>query len=154
MTIDALSWLGSRQRASATGYMFGLDNFVDGPCATDYDPWVHAETLGLPLITRAALPNPKMVACYSSRCRAVFVKPGLSRSVERCAIAHEIVHHEYADVGTTRHQEDRADRVAAHRLIRPGRLYEIGCLTDDLARIALELEVTERIMKTYLRERR
>lgn len=155
MTIDAIDWLHTYDEASpvpdTTGYMFGVERFDDGPCAMDYDPWEHAEKIGLPLITRADLPTAQMVACYSSKRKAVFVRPGLSHAVERCAIAHEIVHHEYADIGTTRAQEDRADRIAARRLIRPTRMIEAGQTADDPGRIALELNVTERIMRTFMR---
>lgn len=155
MTLDAIDWLYTIDEVSlmpgSTGYMFGIDRFDDGPCAMDYDPWEHAELLGLPLITRADLPTSQMVACYSSKRKAVFVRPGLSHAVERCAIAHEIVHHEWADIGTTRAQEDRADRLAARRLIRPTRMREIGRVAEDLGRIALELNVTERIMRTFMR---
>lgn len=154
MTIAEIGWPtnydGAGTMPGSTGYMFGVTRFDDGPCAVDYDPWAHAELLGLPLITRADLPDDRMVACYSSERKAVFVRPGLSLAVERCAIAHEIVHHEYADIGTTRAQEDRADRIAARRLVRPSRMLEASQTADDPGRIALELNVTERIMRTFM----
>lgn len=131
--------------------MFGQDGLIDGPCATDYDPWLHAEALNLPVIVNDTMPTSRMIACYSAKRNAIFVRPNLHGAVERCAVAHEIVHFEYRDVGTTRSQEDRADRISAQRLIRPLRLQEISEETSDWGRMALELGVTERIMQVYLR---
>lgn len=133
----------------STAYMYGVAHFVDGPCARDYDPWEHAEVLDLPVVFRDDLPDTEMVACYSHEHGAIFVRPNLHAAVERCAIAHEIVHFEHADVGTNDLQEERADRIAARRLIRPWRLDELG--ETDPAVVALELNVTEKIMRTYMR---
>lgn len=131
--------------------MYGVRHFDDSPRARDYDPWEHAALLGVPVVFRSDLPDPRMVACYSDQHAAIFVRPSLHGAVERCAIAHEIVHYEHADIGTNELQERRADRIAARRLIRPRRLEELSRLTDDPALIALELRVTERLMRTHLR---
>ncbi|MGH3703768.1 MAG: hypothetical protein ACRDT9_03985 [Agromyces sp.] len=154
MTIDALQWLDQRLetalfQSESTQYVFGIDSYYDGPCAIDYDPWLHAELLGVPVIARSELPKSDMVACYSKRQRAIFTLAGISTAVERCAVTHEIVHHEHGDSGTSRHQEHRADRIAAKRLIRPSRLAEFRGLTDDPGRIAFELDLTEHIVNTY-----
>lgn len=135
---------------TSTAYMYGRDSYYDGPCAAAYDPMVHAEDLGLPVIYRDDLPESDMVACYSAEHSAIFVRPNLRDAVERCAIAHEIVHHEHRDSGRVKRQEDRADRVAARRLVRPSDLEQLGAVTDDIGRAALELGVTERIMRAYV----
>lgn len=137
------------ESGGSTAYMYGIEHFADGPCARDYDPWEHAELLDLPVVFRDDLPDPDMVACYSDEHRAVFVRPHLHTAVERCAIAHEIVHFEHGDIGTNDLQEERADRIAARRLIRPARVEELA--ESDPAVIALELGVTEKIMRTYMR---
>lgn len=136
---------------SSFPYMYGVSNFDDDPAATDYDPWEHAAMLGIPIVFRDDLPTGEMVACYSEEHGAVFVRPNLHGTVERCAVAHEIVHFEHRDVGADPAQEDRADRIAARRLIRPRRLHELSVLTDDPAVAALELGVTEKVMRTHLR---
>ncbi len=136
---------------SSTAFMFGINGWGDGPCAYDYDPWVHAEILDLPIVFRDDLPDPEMVACYSPEHEAVFVRTNLHAATERCAIAHEIVHFEHHDVGTDDLQEERADRIAARRLIRPRRIEELSGITDDPAVVALELNVTEKIMRVYMR---
>lgn len=135
----------------APAAMYGASRFDDGPDLRDYDPWEHAAMLGIPIVFRDDLPQADMVACYSHQHRAIFVRPGLHGAVERCAIAHEIVHFEHADVGSDVLQEDRADRIAARRLIRPRRLRALEGVTEDPAVVALELGVTERVMRTHMR---
>lgn len=159
MTISAIEWLDrfendARERGGTATYMYGLDSYIDGPCAINYDPEFHARELGIPIVHRHDLPTPQIMACYSRRHDAIFVRPNLHHAVEKCAIAHEIVHFEHADIGTTKTQEDRANRIAAMRLVRPSRLEEFEGVTDDPARMALELEVTETIMRWFMRLRR
>ncbi|MFE7846563.1 ImmA/IrrE family metallo-endopeptidase [Microbacterium sp. NPDC057407] len=134
----------------AAAPMYGVGTFHDQPHARDYDPWEHAAMLGVPIVFRDDLPDPGMVACYSEEHAAIFVRPTLHRAVERCAIAHEIVHYEHGDVGTSILQERRADRIAARRLIRPRRLLALEALTEDPAVVAFELHVTERIMRAHI----
>ncbi|MDY0830768.1 hypothetical protein SK224_16655 [Microbacterium sp. BG28] len=131
--------------------MYGVDGYTDGPCVSDYDPWAHAEMLDLPIVFRDDLPDPDAVACFSVDHDAIFVRTNLHAAVERCALAHEVVHFEHGDVGTNDFQEQRADRIAAQRLIRPRRIEEFWGITDDPAMIALELNVTEKIMRTWMR---
>lgn len=130
--------------------MFGVDGCRDSACVADYDPWAHAEILDLPIVFRDDLPE-EAVAAYSSEHQAIFVRPNLHAAVERCALAHEIVHFEHDDIGTDDLQEERADRIAAQRLIRPSRLEQFHGITDDPAVVALELSVTEKIMRTWMR---
>lgn len=137
--------------APASAGMYGVDRFDDSPRVRDYDPWEHAAALGIPIVFRDDLPDPAMVACYSHEHRAVFVRTGLLGTVERCAVAHEIVHFEHGDVGADAAQEERADRISARRLIRPRRIRELSRLTEDPAAMALELRVTEKVMRTHLR---
>lgn len=147
--LDEIDYIEAPEVGGSTAYMYGATHFVDGPCARDYDPWEHAEALDLPVIFRDDLPEPDMVACYSHAHGAVFVRSNLHSAVERCAIAHEIVHFEHGDIGTNDLQEERADRIAARRLIRPWRLDELA--ENDPGVVALELNVTEKIMRVYMR---
>lgn len=133
-----------------TTYMFGVDSLQDGFCAVDYDPWKHAELLGATVVANATLPG-AMVAAYSGRRHVIFVRPNVPYAVERCALAHELVHYEHRDRGTTHAQEDRANRTSALRLIRPSRLEEAAQLTDDVGAMAIDLAVTEKVMRLYVR---
>ncbi|GAA3591952.1 hypothetical protein GCM10022198_14880 [Klugiella xanthotipulae] len=134
----------------AAAPMYGRDTLVDSDCSRDYDPWEHAVSLGLPVIYRSDVPEDSN-ARYSLEHRAVFVRPGLHAAVERSTIAHEIVHHEHDDEGCETMQEERADRIAAGRLIRPSLLWRYEGVTEDPGAIALELGVTDHLMLAYLR---
>jgi Zn-dependent peptidase ImmA (M78 family) len=147
-----LTYATEEDYEGTTSYMFGRDHFYDGPCGRRYDPYVHAENLGLPIIYRTDLPGHDIDAMYTPDHKAIYVRPNLAASVERCAIAHEIVHHEHGDEGEDRKQEDRADRISARRLVRPSDVYDALEFTDDMGRVALELEVTEKVMTIFLRE--
>lgn len=129
--------------------MFGI-HAGDETATVDYDPWLHADMLDVPIATNDTLPG-RMLAAYSRRYNAIFVRSNTHGTAERCAIAHEIVHFERHDVGTTPTQERRADRIAASRLIRPSRAAEIFALYSDVGEVALQLDVTERIMKAWIR---
>lgn len=129
--------------------MFGVDSFYDGPCARDYDPYIHAEQLGAKLVSNMSLPY-DMPAAYSHEFDVIFFRADLLDDEERCAIAHELVHFEHKDVGTTRDQEDRAERITALRMIRPSRLSEALEFSEDYEEAARELRVTQKTMLTYL----
>lgn len=131
-----------------TGYTYGVDSFYDGPCARSYDPWEHADQLGVPVISNMTLPD-EVVAAYSRQMNVIFFRAGLPEDVERCAIAHEIVHFENHDEGHSKYQEDRADRTSTLRLIRPSDFDDGGEDVKDLAEIARELRVTEKVMRLY-----
>lgn len=148
-TFDTAGFTGSR-----IGYMFGVGGFDDSPCAYDYDPWEHADMLDVPIVFRDDLPNDEMMAAFSTEHQAIFVRPNLHAAVERCGLTHEIVHFEHNDIGTTDFQELRADRITARRLVRPSRLERLYGTTEDPAVVALELNVTEKVMRTYMRMKR
>jgi hypothetical protein len=130
--------------------MFGVDSVDDAPDVRDYDPWEHADMLGATIVANPTLPAP-LVAAYSDRRRVIFIRPNMPQAVERCAVAHELVHWEHRDVGTSPRQEQRADRISTLRLIRPRRLEEAASATSDIGVIALDLQVTEKVMRLYAR---
>lgn len=129
--------------------MYGVDSFYDGPCASSYDPYAHAELLEAKLVSNMSLP-PDKPAAYSHELNVIFFRADLLEDEERCAIAHEIVHFEHKDVGTTRFQEDRAERISTLRMIRPSKLSEALGFSDDYEEAARELQVTQKTMLTYL----
>lgn len=130
--------------------MFGVDNFYEGCRTIDYNPWVHAEMLGAELISNMTLPN-DMPAAYSRELDVIFFRADLPEDVEYSAITHELVHYENKDDGKDPAQEDRADRIAAFRLIRPSRLAEELAEHGDIAEAARNMRVTEKLMRLYLR---
>ena len=119
-----------------------------GRTRNSYDPWRHAQLLGATVIHRR-LPNPKMVGAYSPEFDCIYLQPNLTYVVERCALAHEIVHWEHRDTGTKKH-ELRAERLSAQRLIHPDDLRWHLTVSNDLHQIARDLNVTLSTLHTYL----
>lgn len=116
-----------------------------------YDPWQHAEQLGIPVVYRTDFRSAETNGCYDDEYRAIFMRTGLTHTVERCTLAHEIVHAEHRDIGHLQIQEDRADRIAAERLISLREIRDAQELNPDLGAIAIDLDVTEHMMNVFIR---
>lgn len=117
---------------------------------TPYDPHTHAAALRLRV--DYGDPGPGRNGLYTQG--RIILRPGLTRRVERCVLAHEIVHAEYDDRPTPdpvwhAKREHRADRIAAHRLIHPNDLAQASRTTTDPGRLALDLDVTAWILQAY-----
>lgn len=113
-----------------------------------YCPYDHADSLGLtiehyPLRTGNALVLPER--------RLILMRPRLRRVHERSVLAHEIVHYEYMDVGRAPWQEERADRIAAQRLINVDALERAAAMYDAPSLIAHELDVTTHLLRAWKR---
>lgn len=131
--------------------MYGVGGFFDTANYTDYDPWEHAEAVNARIVSNMTLPD-GIYAAYSSEMHVIFFRAGLPDDVERCAIAHELVHFEHRDKGGhCGRAEARAERVSALRLIRPSRIAASGIDHCDLSALARELNVTENTMRLYAR---
>lgn len=115
----------------------------------NYCPWQHATALGIQLEYRR-FDNPKIIAAYSPVTDRIYIRPGLTPIVERCALAHEIVHWEHGDSHDGCKQELRARRISAQRLIGQYEIKNWLAQTLDLQHIARELDVTVRTVTTYL----
>lgn len=130
--------------------MYGVCGFHDAAHLADYDPWEHAELLEAPIVSNMTLPR-DIVAAYSHQMHTIFFQPGLPEDVERCAIAHELVHFENRDRGKSAREEARANRISTMRLVRPSRIAELHLDHGDLRGIARGLTVTEDVMRLYAR---
>lgn len=113
-----------------------------------YDPHRHAEELGLtveyhPLKTANGLTIPEK--------KLILLRPRLRRILERSVLAHEIVHFEYMDAGRSPWQEDRADRIAAERLLTREALERASKHSDDPVAWAIELDVTPHLLEVWRR---
>ncbi|WP_223848961.1 ImmA/IrrE family metallo-endopeptidase [Microbacterium hominis] len=117
------------------------------PRGRSYDPWAHAEQLGIDVVVRPLrtahglwLPDMNTIAIHS-RIRA---------GAQRLVLAHEIGH---ADLG---HRDDRpkhehqADVYAARNLICPDELDDLYKWCPDEQRIISELGVTTRLFRAYV----
>lgn len=85
----------------------------------------------------------------------IILRRGVSQTVARCTLAHEIQHYLAGDrrvpsLPWTVKQERRADRAAARRLIDPNALFQLQQETEDPGVWAYELQVTGDILLAYL----
>ncbi|WP_338182331.1 ImmA/IrrE family metallo-endopeptidase [Jatrophihabitans sp.] len=92
-----------------------------------------------------------MRAAWIRRERVILIDAALNKIERRCALAHEIAHIDAGDRSTPlcwfdRRQENRADILAARRLIDLESLVAVYRLTDNILEAAAELEVTLDVM--------
>jgi hypothetical protein len=113
----------------------------------DYDPYAHAEQLGIHVIHR---PIKTAHELWLPDHNTIVIRTGLRAIHDRCALAHGVAH---AALG---HRDDRpkhelaADRIAAMNLINPDELYRAAMWAPDCHSLAAELGVTMRITRTAL----
>lgn len=112
-----------------------------------YDPWEHAEELGVQVILRPLrtahelwLPDYQTLVVHS-RLRAVHQRNALAHGVAHAALAHQDDRPKH---------ERQADRFAAHNLIDPAELADLYRWCPDEGRIVMELGVTTRLFRAYI----
>lgn len=113
-----------------------------------YDPQAHAESLGVGIVHR---PIGKDSGLWVPRYNTIFLRPGMSARHERSVLAHEVAHVTLNHSATSRREELSADRVAAYRLISLDQLNSAFKWSTNLPEVALELWVTDHILRTFLR---
>ncbi|UCR88319.1 ImmA/IrrE family metallo-endopeptidase [Mycetocola spongiae] len=113
-----------------------------------YDPHAHALDLGVRVVHR---PLGKLTGLWVPRHGAIFLRPGMTRRHERSVLAHEVAHVELGHVLSTRRTEAAADARAARLLIDPAELAAQMRWSQEVAELAIELGVSERILLAYLR---
>jgi Zn-dependent peptidase ImmA (M78 family) len=115
-----------------------------------YDPWKHAQDLGLTVIEER-LPS-KVRGEYRHGDRLILLARGMSHRQERSTLAHEIQHAIAGDLPTQfgpRHylQERKARRAASFMLVDPAEYAEAEMLREGhLGSIAFDLVVTRRVI--------
>lgn len=116
-----------------------------------YDPWHHAEQLQLRVIW--GNPGPGLRGRWVGN-GIIILRHGLTQVQARCTLAHEIVHAQYDEPFIPQHlspkAEARANRIAAQRLISPADFRRATALYESPAQIAFELDVTPKILETYM----
>lgn len=123
---------------------------------TPYDPHIDAENKGIRIIYKD--PGANRLGLYVGTIHGapiILLKPGMSARIERCVLAHEIVHAEHDDQPTYdlvwhAKRENRCDRIAAQRLIDPKKLQQVVAQYDDPGQWASELDVTGWILDAWL----
>lgn len=124
-----------------------------------YSPHAVLEELRIPVV-RVHLRD--TWGAWSPLHRKIALASGLSPVQERCVLAHELEHALADDLGCgvglyAAHpraipQERRADTLAARKLISISDLAAVAQWADDIRLAAVELEVTERMLRVRLHD--
>ena len=115
---------------------------------TGYDPWQHADTLGLQILHR---PIKTATAIWLPNHHTIVLRSGLGYVRERTALAHGIGHSELGHCDDRCVNEREADEFAADNLISPKEFDYATRRSSNLATISQELRVTRRLLDAYLR---
>lgn len=117
------------------------------PRGRAYDPWVHAEHLGIEVVVRRLrTANGRWFPDYGQ----ILISDRLRAGQQRLVLAHELGH------GALMHRDDRpkhekqADQFAARNLICPDELADLYKWCPDEGRIVQELGVTLRLFRAYV----
>lgn len=117
------------------------------PRGRDYDPWEHAEQLGISVYVRRLRTAHGL---WFPEYGEILISDRLRVRDQRIALAHEIGH------GVLYHTDDRpkfekqADQYAAQNLICPNELADLYEWCPDERRIAAELGVTTTLFRAYV----
>lgn len=128
---------------------------------TTYDPWVHADELGLTIIERRLRRRPRECRWqwgeYRHNERTIILVPGMRTVEARSTLAHEIAHALAADEPTAfgfraARQEARANLATFDRLICPTEYAAAEAMYGpDPAGIAYAIEVLPEVVEAYQR---
>lgn len=113
----------------------------------DYDPYAHAEELGIQVIFRPIRTGHEL---WLPDHDTLVIRSGLRAQMARNAAAHGIGHAVLAHEDARPKHEIQADRVAANNLIDLEECRELMRWTPDCHRLAAELGVTTRVMRVFL----
>jgi Zn-dependent peptidase ImmA (M78 family) len=113
----------------------------------EYDPYMHAEELGIEVIHRPIL---KANGYWIPDHKLIVIRSGMSQVWDRSTVAHEVAH------ATLKHRDDRAphemmaDMHAAENMICPTQFETVIQRSPDSVQLAGELGVTGRLLRAYL----
>lgn len=114
---------------------------------TNYDPWDHAEQLGITVVHRTLRASNGL---WVPDARTIILRPRMRRIVERSVLAHELGHAHHAHRDDRPKHELQADRFAARHLIHPSELQRAASASPDPGAWCHELAVNARILRRYL----
>ncbi len=111
-----------------------------------FDPYDLAEALGINVIHR---PIRSAHGLWIPEHNTIVIRSGLRRIHDRVALTHEIGHAIHGHDCSEPKQELQADIFAAKKLIDPKLLKRLKPYRDDVAALALELGVTQRLLRIF-----
>ena len=112
-----------------------------------YDPWSHAESLGLEVVVRRLrTANGRWFPDYNT----IVISDRLRARDQRLVLAHEIGHGVLLHADERPKYEKQADQFAARNLIDPEELADLYEWCPDERRIASELGVTTALFRAFV----
>lgn len=112
-----------------------------------YDPYQHAEDLNIEIIHR---PIRTANGLWIPEHNLIVLKQGMRAVWDRSTLAHELGHACLAHCDDRPKHEVQADRFAAANMIDSERARELMNWVPDAHKLAAELEVTTRLLRTWL----
>lgn len=120
------------------------------PRGRAYDPWEHADALGIPVfVRRLRTANARYFREYGE----IIVGDHLRVRDQRLSLSHEIGHAVLEHPDDRPKHEKQADRFAAQNLICPDELADLYGWCRDERRIVAELGVTTTLFRSFILSR-
>ncbi len=117
------------------------------PRGRDYDPWEHAEALGVPVfVRRLRTAN----GIYFREYGEIILSDRLRKGDQRLTLSHELGHVELLHQDDRPKHEKQADQFAARNLICPVELADLYEWCPDERKIVAELGVTTTLFRAYV----
>lgn len=113
----------------------------------EYDPYQHAEDLGIEVIHR---PIRTANGLWLPDHNLIVLKEGMRVVWDRSTLAHELGHACHGHRDARPKHEVQADRFAARNMIDDDHAADLMRWIPDAHKLAAELGVTTRLMRTWL----
>lgn len=115
--------------------------------AMSYDPYEHAEQLGIEVLHR---PIRTANGMWIPDHNLIVIRSGMKARYDRSILAHELGHACYGHRDDRPKHEVQADRYAAEHMIDITMLRELIAWVSDSSKLAMELDVSPRLLRVYL----
>lgn len=112
-----------------------------------YDPYAHADELGIEVIHRKI--RTANGFWYPDH-RTIVLREGMRAVYDRSTLAHELAHAVLGHESSSNRNEVQADRLAAASLIDLEHCMETMKWAPDAHHLAAELRVTTRLVRVFL----
>lgn len=114
----------------------------------EYDPFEHAERLGIQIVYRRLTTTNGL---WVPDLNAIFLQPRMRAVHERSTLAHELGHACLGHRQSTPKHERQADIFAARHLIDPAKLQQVQHISSDPNVWANEVGVTLPLLETFFK---
>lgn len=124
-----------------------MTSLMTGLRGTEYDPWQHAESMGIRVMHRSL---EHASGLWVPTARTVILRPRMRRIAERTVLAHELGHAYHLHADDRPKHELQADRFAAWHLIDDDELCDVARESPDPSMWSHALGVTLRVLRLHL----